>query len=610
MIVEQVLYLGFPYVVITPEEYKEYNYTFPYKEFYKMGGSYYSLSFSLQSLAKKYLDVELDKTVRGEIIWSGLSERVILYAAKDVEHLEDIMRKQIKDCDDKNCMLAAKLECDFVSVIAYLEWCGIRLDIEKWQDKMKKDLEDLEDAKKALDNFVVNTPELSKFTYIERQGSLFDGFDLTPRVTINWSSSAQVVQIAKILGFNTVVQDKETGEDKDSVIEKHLKKQKGINDEFLRLYLGKGRPGDKDYYIGYQGASKLVSSFGQGHLDSINPITGRIHTQYKQLGADTGRMSCGSKEPNVSLSRYKGLPKGRCKYPNMQQLPHDKLTRSCFTASKGNLWVSCDYAAIESRLGADIYEEEAMINEFLYGSGDMHSLVAKMIFDELKDVPIKEIKEKYPHLRNAAKPVEFSQQFGRSAFAIQNSMGYSLEEAQSFADAYSNGFKGITKFKTKGSAFVRDKGYIVLCPVTGHKTYWWDHQVWKKRQSSFTPGFWEDYRLNHKGTGDSIASLVSTHFKAASKWDRKALNSVTQGTGAIILKDSQVAVFNWIVDNGYFNKILLCNLTHDEANWEFPEELKDTFPELLRVKMEESGSKYCKSLPIPAEYSVGKYWIH
>lgn len=52
-----------------------------------------------------------------------------------------------------------------------------------------------------------------------------------------------------------------------------------------------------------------------------------------------------------------------------------------------------------------------MIEEFLHGSGDMHSLVAKMIFPELKDVPVKEIKKKYPHLRNAAKPVEFSQQF-------------------------------------------------------------------------------------------------------------------------------------------------------------------------------------------------------
>ena len=75
------------------------------------------------------------------------------------------------------------------------------------------------------------------------------------------------------------------------------------------------------------------------------------------------------------------------------------------------------------------------------------------------------------------------------------------------------------------------------------------------------------------------------------------------------MKDSQIAIFNWVVDNGYFGKCLLCNLTHDECNWEFPEEL-DIFPSIIKSKMEESAAKYCKSLPIPAESSVGKFWIH
>ena len=66
---------------------------------------------------------------------------------------------------------------------------------------------------------------------------LFEGWDLTPKVTLNWSSSKQVPEVAKLLGFNTTVQDKKTGEDKDSVLEKHLKAQKGINDKFLDLYL-------------------------------------------------------------------------------------------------------------------------------------------------------------------------------------------------------------------------------------------------------------------------------------------------------------------------------------------------------------------------------------
>lgn len=80
-------------------------------------------------------------------------------------------------------------------------------------------------------------------------------------------------------------------------------------------------------------------------------------------------------------------------------------------------------------------------------------------------------------------------------------------------------------------------------------------------------------------------------------------------TGAVILKDSQIDIFNWVVDNGYFGKCLLCNLTHDECNWEYPEYLEE-FPNIIKTKMENSASKYCKSVPIPAELSIGDHWIH
>ena len=250
MIVEQMLYMGYP------------------------SGQ---VSFSLKEVAWRRLNINIDKTIRGEIIWRGLDEKVIEYSAGDVLYLEDIMWSQVADCKVKECLVAAKVECDFVPSIAYLEWCGIKLDETKWKEKMKHDKVNLNKAMQSLNDFVVKTPCLSKFTFIDRQGDLFEGFNTEPQVNINWSSSRQVIEVAKALGFDTSVKDKKTGEDKDSVLEKHLATQKGINDEFLKLYFD------------YQEHAKVVSSFGQGHLDAINPNTGRLHTTFKQLGAASGK---------------------------------------------------------------------------------------------------------------------------------------------------------------------------------------------------------------------------------------------------------------------------------------------------------------------------------
>ena len=512
MIVEQLLYLGYPVAG-------------------KPGG----ISYALNAIAQRRLNIDIDKTVRGEIIWRGLDSSVIQYAAGDVMYLEDIRDSQLIDLKKKDCEKAAELENRFVPVIAYLEWCGIMLDTKKWQAKMDSDLANLKKAEEALNSFVekrangvnlgysvqentlIRTYNVASGTFndysregdiiipntiteveehipyfgvvrktyaqvvrkypfvkIDTQGDLFTGFNTKPQCIINWASSKQVVVFAKYLGFDTSTKDKKTGEDKDSVLEKHLATQKGINDEFLNLYFA------------YQEYAKVVSSFGQGHLDAVNPLTGRIHSTFKQLGAASGRMSCGSTQPNTDLEKYKKLPKGSCKYPNLQQLPSDDVTRSCFVAPEGHLMVSADFSALESRLGADIYQEKEMLKEFLEGSGDMHSLCAKMVFaEELKNVEVKDIKKVRPDLRKKVKSVEFAKQFGGSAFAIAGSLGCSMEEAQKFSDYYDQGFSGVTNYKKKGSRFVRENGYVLMCEHTGHKMYWYDHEEWKQRQAKY-----------------------------------------------------------------------------------------------------------------------------
>ena len=332
MIAEQLIYLGYP-----PAG--------------KPGG----ISYALNEIAMRYLGKYIDKTIRGQIQWRGLDDDVIEYAANDVVDLVDIASKQIEICKKRRCMRALQIEMNFVPVIAYLEWCGIKLDEEKWKAKMRKDeanrLERLDKLNAFLvkwytdrggkDNTVsvpyvissfikenIQDPPASAkptsrpykkegnlddlfqdfaipfyitnksgkiipFIKIDLQGDLFLGFNTDPQCVLNWDSSDQVIYFCQLLGFDTKTEDKQTGEDKDSVVEKHLKKQKGINDEFLKIYFD------------YKEASKVCSTYGQTYLNAINPNTGRIHTNFKQLGASSGRMACGSKQTNEDLAKLK-----------------------------------------------------------------------------------------------------------------------------------------------------------------------------------------------------------------------------------------------------------------------------------------------------------------
>jgi DNA polymerase I-like protein with 3'-5' exonuclease and polymerase domains len=89
-----------------------------------------------------------------------------------------------------------------------------------------------------------------------------------------------------------------------------------------------------------------------------------------------------------------------------------------------------------------------------------------------------------------------------------------------------------------------------------------------------------------------------------------ALNSVTQGSGIVILKMAMTDFFNWIVDNDYFKTVELAALVHDEANVIYPTELHDVVPKKLQECMEKAASIICTKVPIPAEAEIAPYWKH
>lgn len=277
-------------------------------------------SMSLKSAGETYLGIELDKSVRGKIIWAGLEDDVIEYAALDVKYLKDIMDLQLQKLKEQELLTAIKLENKFVFPMAYMELCGIKLDEDKWKAKMAKDQAKLNKCQKELDTWLIKNMPNSKYVNWSTQGDLFEGFKEDPDITINWNSSIQLIPIFKSLGLNLETKDKEKGGTKDSIDAKVLGPQADKSD-LVPIYLA------------FKEAAKLTSTYGQNFLDQINPVSKRIHTNYQQLGADTTRITSGGKDKASGV-----------KYVNLLNLPSDHETRACFVAEEGNRWISIDYS--------------------------------------------------------------------------------------------------------------------------------------------------------------------------------------------------------------------------------------------------------------------------
>ena len=352
---------------------------------------------------------------------------------------------------------------------------------------MVKDKQNLDITKELLDDYVRGNEKLKDFVAEYKELDLFSNEEAKPKVFIDWNSPSQVVKVMKALGFNTKTKDKKTQKERDSVLEKVVSTQKGIADDFL------------DIYFKYKGYAKCVDAYGQGHLDQINPLTGRLHTVFKQLGTVTGRMSSGNgSTKNADLARLKNLPKSSVSYCNMQNLPHDAETRGCFVAEQGNMFISCDYSAEESRVQADVWNEKSLLDSFEQGI-DTHNLYAKLCFpEELKDIDVKDVKKKRPDLRQAAKSAEFALGYGSDGTSIASSIGMSVEKAREMVQGILKGMPGMANFKKKAGKFLKEHGYIIINSTTGHRIYWPEWGEWKAEEDRYDTKFWNDYNLYHK----------------------------------------------------------------------------------------------------------------
>lgn len=488
---EKILYLGFPPGII---------------------------SLSLQACCDRYLNVFLDKTVRGKI-HVGMTEDVIVYAANDVVYLEDIMNSQLPIISARGQRVALDIENEFVRVLAYIEFCGIRLDPEKWKAKMVKDAERLRIAEQKLNEWVVdyvmkkNDPSLIASNYdSHKKGkpakladsvyvvipapSLFSEFDTGPQCIINWNSSKQVIRLFEELGFDLLVKDKKTGKMKKSVESKYIELQ-ADKSTIVPLYLE------------YSAAFKVVTSFGQNFLDAINPVTHRIHPTFNQM-MDTGRLSCGSggkgkggktKDDDIAEEEDENkdtTTQSNDKSVNIQQLPATEETRAAFIPEEGHMLIDCDYGDQEGHVFTELSGDKEWIAFYNDpNQRDGHSFVAKMCFPkDLDGVEEKNVKKIRKDLRDLAKKARFCFNYNGQAPTMATNCNIPVDFATEIYNNYFKRFYGIAGYFKVQKRDMWNRGYILISKITGLRAYIYDYPILKgiERRKNGMEDFWDIYK--------------------------------------------------------------------------------------------------------------------
>lgn len=256
--------------------------------------------FALRVLVEhlpKYVGIDIDKEIRGKIYQEGLTKRVILYAAGDVEFLGKIKEKQLLEIHKWELERTLELENKFIITLARIEYIGFGLDklkfkeVEEFNNKRKIEIQE------QINCWILDNKELVP-EYIEQYQDLFTPLELRARTRIPkktksktksnyefiFDSSKKTIPFLKKLGIDTIIKDKETNKDKDSCDIKLLDRQRHKS-TFIPIF------------IEYKETLKLISTYGQKFLKHVNKLDNRIHCNYWPL-VNTGRISC--KDPKIN----------------------------------------------------------------------------------------------------------------------------------------------------------------------------------------------------------------------------------------------------------------------------------------------------------------------
>lgn len=504
----------------------------------------------LSSMANRYLGVEISKETRSQIHWRGLDEKVIRYAAKDVQHMESIRIEQQKELYERDLLEYVKLEERYVKDLSLMSYKGFKVNPDKWKECYKQTQQEVFEAYKEL------IEEVRKIDSSKIINTLFG-----EECTVDFNSSKQTQQFFHSIGINIF-----NTKGKRSVDIKHIRKQ---IDDFPIL-----RP-----YIKYKELQKELSTYGINWLKKyFNPQTGRVHSQFFQI-LETGRIS--SSNPNIQ-----NIP-GEDYQGNTHKL------RLCFTPDNGNVFIVADFSQLEPRITADYSGDEYLRNFIVEGSGDMHSLISTILSEYLIGEHINVSKENNPivlrfnmPIRNVGKAINLGLDYGKSAFGLSHDLNISQDEAQKLLNIIADKTPKKTSYFERWINFVKKYGFVRTEDVFKSKTYFDNY-----REYIHTTDFSRKKQLE----GDL---------------ERFARNNRIQGTAGLIVKLSQILFNDYIFENNLQDRVWIVNQIHDELITECEESIAEEVAEKKKEIMIQAGKIFCKDIPMKVEPEIGYLWKH
>jgi DNA polymerase-1 len=295
----------------------------------------------------------------------------------------------------------------------------------------------------------------------------------------------------------------------------------------------------------YRGLAKLKSTYTDKLPKMVNATTGRVHTNYAQAVAVTGRLASND--------------------PNLQNIPvrtaEGRRIREAFVAAPGNSIVSADYSQIELRIMAHISGDASLLKAFADGE-DVHRATASEIFG----VDLTEVTSEQ---RRYAKVINFGLIYGMSAFGLAGNLGIERSAAQSYIDKYFQRYPGVANYMADTRTLAKSHGYV---------------------ETVFGRRLW-------------LPEINSPNGPRRQGAERAAINAPMQGTAADLIKLAMIAVQNWLETDGLKSKMIM--QVHDELVLEVVadelELVKRKLPELM------AGVAELK-VPLLAEVGVGLNW--